>query len=335
MPSSSLARLGGLRNMVMRTLLTSELSEDLMAVGTREPFFDSSVCPPSNMVPPPSLEPCGHVLSGGIPTSTCPPIASNVADGTMVNAGTIPISLDRPMLRPGGGDNRERMDGIDHNSDNAPYSVAPSWSLSDASRSLPHKLQPTHNIGNLSIPKKSPRTDRSTGPSTSLPTAPKRCGWRDNDGKICDMPVTYNNLVHHFAAVHDIKDMAFDAIIECRWCRPGNRMKRESILRHLREKHLGYPRRKNGVTRLSLQFPSMTSSHSAMNTGTPVESPTFALPYLPYPVSPSSALSPRSCNFSTSASSVAIPPTSPSLWKQNEYSVLDFTSSCDFYRTED
>ncbi|KIN94936.1 hypothetical protein M404DRAFT_336703 [Pisolithus tinctorius Marx 270] len=158
-------------------------------------LFDSSVCLPSNMVPPPSLEPCGHVLAGGIPTSTCPPIASNVADGTMVNAGTIPISLDRPMLRPGGGDNRERMDGIDHNSDNAAYSVAPSWSLSDVSRSLPHKLQPTHSIGNLSIPKESPRTDRSTGPSTSLPTAPKRCGWRDNDGKICDMHITYNNLV--------------------------------------------------------------------------------------------------------------------------------------------
>ncbi|KAI6146916.1 hypothetical protein BKA82DRAFT_4157276 [Pisolithus tinctorius] len=158
-------------------------------------LFDSSVCPPSNMVPPPSLEPCGHVLAGGIPTSTCPPIASNVADGTMVNAGTIPISLDRPMLRPGGGDNRERMDGIDHNSDNAAYSVAPSWPLSDVSRSLPHKLQPTHSIGNLSIPKESPRTDRSTGPSTSLPTAPKRCGWRDNDGKICDMHITYNNLV--------------------------------------------------------------------------------------------------------------------------------------------
>ncbi|KAI6002636.1 hypothetical protein F5J12DRAFT_207865 [Pisolithus orientalis] len=38
MPSSSLARLGGLRNMVMQTLLTSELSEDLVAAGTREPF---------------------------------------------------------------------------------------------------------------------------------------------------------------------------------------------------------------------------------------------------------------------------------------------------------
>ncbi|KAI6146901.1 hypothetical protein BKA82DRAFT_815679 [Pisolithus tinctorius] len=38
MPSSSLARLGGLRKMAMRTLLTLELSEDLVAAGTREPF---------------------------------------------------------------------------------------------------------------------------------------------------------------------------------------------------------------------------------------------------------------------------------------------------------
>ncbi|KAI6046928.1 hypothetical protein EDC04DRAFT_946374 [Pisolithus marmoratus] len=71
-----------------------------------------------------------------------------------------------------------------------------------------------------------------------------QCGWRDDDGKICDMPIKYDDCANHFAATHDIKNMARNVEVVCRWCssKAQKKVKRKCLLRHLREVHLHYLR---------------------------------------------------------------------------------------------
>ncbi|KAI6038142.1 hypothetical protein EDC04DRAFT_2040521 [Pisolithus marmoratus] len=66
------------------------------------------------------------------------------------------------------------------------------------------------------------------------------CGWRNDDDKICGVSIKYDDCANHFAAVHDIKNMAWDAKVTCRWCssKAQKKVKRKSLLRHLREVHL-------------------------------------------------------------------------------------------------
>ncbi|KAI6142181.1 hypothetical protein BKA82DRAFT_30542 [Pisolithus tinctorius] len=70
------------------------------------------------------------------------------------------------------------------------------------------------------------------------------CGWKNEDGRLCGAPVTYNNCAEHFATIHEIKNIAAKVEVLCRWCALSTEKKviRKNILRHLREAHLHYPR---------------------------------------------------------------------------------------------
>ncbi|KAI6002664.1 hypothetical protein F5J12DRAFT_209309 [Pisolithus orientalis] len=85
-----------------------------------------------------------------------------------------------------------------------------------------------------------PLTDRNV---------PTRCGWQNEDGRPCGAPVTYNNCAEHFAAVHEIKNIAAKVEVLCRWCALSTEKKvtRKNILRHLREAHLCCPRSRKGI----------------------------------------------------------------------------------------
>ncbi|KAF9230456.1 hypothetical protein BU15DRAFT_69182 [Melanogaster broomeanus] len=77
---------------------------------------------------------------------------------------------------------------------------------------------------------------------SNVPAVPSRteansfqCGWRVTDSSICGELITRDTLPDHLVA-HGIVDMAHDEPVTCRWCREGRKpMKRESIVRHIRE----------------------------------------------------------------------------------------------------
>ncbi|KAF8420574.1 hypothetical protein L210DRAFT_2253540 [Boletus edulis BED1] len=72
------------------------------------------------------------------------------------------------------------------------------------------------------------------------------CKWMKEDGTVCEAQIAYATVPEHLAT-HGIKKMTGNFRLECRWleCRlRGDRkeMNRESIVRHVREKHLGRKR---------------------------------------------------------------------------------------------
>ncbi|KAF9235358.1 hypothetical protein BU15DRAFT_78106 [Melanogaster broomeanus] len=81
-----------------------------------------------------------------------------------------------------------------------------------------------------------------SSPNGSLPeTNPHQtvCGWRLRDGSICGGPITKRTVPEHLAVHHGIKKIASYQLIACRWCPDGSDLiKRESIVRHVREVHL-------------------------------------------------------------------------------------------------
>lgn len=97
----------------------------------------------------------------------------------------------------------------------------------------------------------------ATSQSRTLTTLPKTrsicdrnvcspCGWRNDDGKECGIPITYGDCKNHLAAVHNIKNIAWYVEIICRWCssKAQKKVKRKNMLRHLREVHLCHTRPK-------------------------------------------------------------------------------------------
>ncbi|KAI6095914.1 hypothetical protein F5141DRAFT_623634 [Pisolithus sp. B1] len=267
--------------------------------------------------------PSGHAATGRFPTPTCSTILPNIAEKTTTNVGTGSPSMYYSTAQAGHGGNHEWVDGNDHGSGNVaqsfPYSNESWHQQLNSFHRLPHR-----DIGDFSMHGRSPEADHShTSPSMNAPSAdaPRNltardcCGWQDNSGRKCGAPVTYDNLAYHFAALHGIRNLASDAKIICRWCPPGKIVKRESLLRHLREHHLGYQRPKKGVAQPSPQFPSVTHAHRTFNAGRPVESRTFAFSYPPHGPSPTRTRSPRSRDFPTSGFPVDILPQSS--WNQN------------------
>ncbi|KAI6142131.1 hypothetical protein BKA82DRAFT_1002912 [Pisolithus tinctorius] len=95
------------------------------------------------------------------------------------------------------------------------------------------------------------RTKLEGSPCVSEPISTRRdrnvrtrCSWQNEDGRLCGVPVTHNNCAEHFAAVHEIKNIAAKVKVLCRWCALSTEKKvtRKNLLRHLREAHLHYPR---------------------------------------------------------------------------------------------
>ncbi|KAI6128528.1 hypothetical protein EV401DRAFT_1930782 [Pisolithus croceorrhizus] len=70
------------------------------------------------------------------------------------------------------------------------------------------------------------------------------CGWQNPDGSPCGALLTHHDCAGHFATAHDIKKLAADVEVLCRWCPLSMEKKimRHNILRHLREVHLRCPR---------------------------------------------------------------------------------------------
>ncbi|KAG6382128.1 hypothetical protein JVT61DRAFT_771 [Boletus reticuloceps] len=120
------------------------------------------------------------------------------------------------------------------------------------SRSPPAQVPLTHrnSQGNHSITSPPYRPIRTS----SLPVqsaSPKEmmigtCKWIGDDGAICGAQISWTTIPEHLA-IHGIKKMTGNFRLQCRWleCRlRGDRkeMNRESIVRHVREKHLGRKR---------------------------------------------------------------------------------------------
>ncbi|KAF8845890.1 hypothetical protein BDN67DRAFT_960512 [Paxillus ammoniavirescens] len=85
----------------------------------------------------------------------------------------------------------------------------------------------------------SPYPNMQAGPyKHSSETIPKKCGWRATDGSTCEGSITGATISEHLVQ-HGITDMAYSVRIECRWCPDGKKpIKRESIVRHVREVHM-------------------------------------------------------------------------------------------------
>ncbi|KAI9573248.1 hypothetical protein HD554DRAFT_1161425 [Boletus coccyginus] len=114
-----------------------------------------------------------------------------------------------------------------------------------------HRLPPTprksrgHSVA--SSPSRPTRTSslpvQSVSPQVS---ALHICQWVGDDGMPCGAQITRADLSQHLTT-HDIKDKAHDYRLLCRWlgCRlrgDKHMIKRESILRHILERHMGYRR---------------------------------------------------------------------------------------------
>ncbi|KIK20602.1 hypothetical protein PISMIDRAFT_578421 [Pisolithus microcarpus 441] len=266
------------------------------------------------------FSPSGHLPTGRLSTPACPQNLLDIADRTTINVGTAPPSMYYTPPQAGREGNYEWVSGNDYGYGN----VAPSFPYSNKPRhQQPHSFHPVHHdIGNLSMHGASPEADHShIGPSKDAPAAGVacgHCGWRDNDGKECGELLTYpGNLASHFADYHGIRNMASNVAIVCRWCPPGEIVKRESIVRHLREHHLGYRRRKKGVAQPSFQFPSVTRSPRTSHAVTPAESPTFVFSYPPHGPSPTHTRPPCSRDFPTASFPVDISPGGTPSWNQN------------------
>ncbi|KAH0828982.1 hypothetical protein J3R83DRAFT_2416 [Lanmaoa asiatica] len=111
------------------------------------------------------------------------------------------------------------------------------------------------------MPRQNPRGDRSVICSPHHPirtlsspvqaVSPKEtslhiCQWTGNDDNICGAQITYASVPGHLT-VHGVEHMAHNHRLPCRWSgcrlrRDKDMMKRESIVRHVREKHMGYRR---------------------------------------------------------------------------------------------
>ncbi|KAI5997428.1 hypothetical protein EDD15DRAFT_2364147 [Pisolithus albus] len=269
------------------------------------------------------FSPSAHPPTGRLSAPACPQRLLDITDRTATNVGTAPPSTYYTPSQSGHAGNYQWVGGNERGYGNA----APSFPCSNEPRhQQPHSLHPVHHHdnGNLSMHGASPEAEADhshIGPSKDAPAADVafgQCGWRDTDGKECGELLTYpGNLASHFADCHGIRKMASDVLIMCRWCSPEEIVKRESIVRHLREHHLGYRRRKKGVAQPSLQFPSATRSPGSSNASTRVESPTFIFHYPPHGPSPTHTRPPRSCDFPTTSFPVNISPGWTPSWNQN------------------
>ena len=118
-----------------------------------------------------------------------------------------------------------------------PSSVAPTPSSVALRRSTPSNVDRadhTNTYSNVSYPNPS---DDAPDVSTTL------CGWVDEHGSVCGEPITYD-CVTHLATAHGISKTSPRTRLNCRWCSPPRHMKRDSMLRHVREIHLGWKRRR-------------------------------------------------------------------------------------------
>jgi len=74
-------------------------------------------------------------------------------------------------------------------------------------------------------------------------TAPYICQWRTEPNSVCGDVISWATCGEHFAITHGLRNMRSGLHIMCHWCSEGGRlMKRENVVRHVREAHLGKKR---------------------------------------------------------------------------------------------
>lgn len=74
------------------------------------------------------------------------------------------------------------------------------------------------------------------------------CGWQSETGFICGGPVSSSTCLEHLATVHGMRNMVSTLMVKCGWCSDRRLMKRENIVRHIREVHLRVRRRGSRTT---------------------------------------------------------------------------------------
>lgn len=69
------------------------------------------------------------------------------------------------------------------------------------------------------------------------------CQWVGEDGTVCGGHITSATVSQHLTT-HGVVNMTYNHLLSCRWleCQLRRDMKRESIVRHVRERHLGCKR---------------------------------------------------------------------------------------------
>ncbi|KAI6159381.1 hypothetical protein EDD17DRAFT_901521 [Pisolithus thermaeus] len=99
---------------------------------------------------------------------------------------------------------------------------------------------------NVQLPPPRFPSDIPQNPTPSRVPADDRrpCGWRGEHGDPCNVLVGYH-CEAHLASAHGIVGMPRTRTVECGRC--GKQIGRRSILRHYREKHLGFHRQRKGV----------------------------------------------------------------------------------------
>ncbi|KAF8443240.1 hypothetical protein L210DRAFT_3535191, partial [Boletus edulis BED1] len=72
-----------------------------------------------------------------------------------------------------------------------------------------------------------------------------RCRWTGS-GHIegCGTQITRENVPAHFQRFHGIRKMKEDVLVCCQWDGCHKRLRRKNFVRHIREHHMGHPRRK-------------------------------------------------------------------------------------------
>lgn len=153
-------------------------------------------------------------------------IAVNSFNGSIVPQGSMPFPIARPVdqfsAQGAGGDILVANPGVSAFVN--PMSLAGPTSTSNLQQPPPAFF--------VAVPQ---------NPSPSQESADDRhlCGWRGDHGGTCNVLIGYH-CEAHLASAHSIVDMSRTQIVKCGRC--GKRMGRRSILRHYREKHLGFHR---------------------------------------------------------------------------------------------
>jgi len=126
-------------------------------------------------------------------------------------------------------------------------SVEEPWSF-DPTLHPPHRQAPDGGTRNYHIPS-TPGIQAMVPLSSDMVLHTHICEWINGDGSICMEPISRSTISGHLIT-HGITKMGHGCRLSCMWrgCRLRGgkpRLTRESILRHIREKHLQHKRSSN------------------------------------------------------------------------------------------
>ncbi|KAI6125563.1 hypothetical protein EDD16DRAFT_1557259 [Pisolithus croceorrhizus] len=201
---------------ILPTPSQSDLNAQVVSSRTSAPIPQPPNSPPS---PPSNAHPYESpfgIADGNLPAS----VASSIAD----------CFHTRFMIDPGGANRARGRAKAGHRT---------------MMQGSPRASEPisAHHTGHC-VAKQSRSRIRPSACPLRDPNIQTCCGWQNPDGSPCGALLTHHDCAGHFATAHDIKKLAADVEVLCRWCPLSMEKKimRHNILRHLREVHLRCPR---------------------------------------------------------------------------------------------